>query len=60
MSGGANIIYPKYSHFRNRGGVAIRQPYLRVVGMDHAVDGSGRGAPSFTYDEVRFESNCGD
>ncbi|CAI0542536.1 unnamed protein product [Linum tenue] len=35
----------------NRGAVAVRQPYIRVVGMEEANEASSRGHASFTQEE---------
>ena len=31
-----------------KGGVAIRQPYLRVVGLEEDIEGDAHNAPTFT------------
>lgn len=36
---------------RGGGAVAIRQPYIRVVGLEEHVEGNARAAPTFTYEE---------
>ncbi|XP_024528637.1 DNA replication licensing factor MCM5 [Selaginella moellendorffii] len=48
---GVYSIFQTGNATTQKGAVAIRQPYLRVVGMDHAAEGNSRGAPSFTADE---------
>lgn len=40
------------SNFRQKGAIAIRQPYLRVVGMEQATDAHSVGGSAYT-DEVR-------
>lgn len=40
---------------RQKGAVAIRQPYLRVLGMEQAIDGKSRGAMGYDNDEVRLD-----
>lgn len=36
-----------------KGAVAVRQPYIRVVGIEQAHDGNSGGPSAFTLDEVR-------
>lgn len=38
---------------RQRGAIAIRQPYLRVVGMEQATDAHSVGGSAYNTDEVR-------
>lgn len=42
-----------YSH---KGAVAVRQPYIRVVGMDQANEANSRGPAAFTPEEVSVET----
>ncbi|KND00835.1 MCM DNA helicase complex subunit MCM5 [Spizellomyces punctatus DAOM BR117] len=47
-------IFSIFNHNRNNkagGAVAVRSPYLRVVGMQVDVDGNGRGTRTFTEEE---------
>lgn len=37
---------------RHKGAVAIRQPYIRVIGMEEANEASSRGPATFTPEEV--------
>jgi hypothetical protein len=41
------------SNFRQKGAIAIRQPYLRVVGMEQATDAHSVGGSAYNTDEVR-------
>jgi DNA replication licensing factor MCM5 len=38
--------------FRQKGAVAVRQPYIRVVGIEQATENSSMGISAFTSDEV--------
>lgn len=31
-----------------KGGIAIKQPYLRVVGLDQDIEGDAHNSPTFT------------
>lgn len=48
---GIYSIFQASDKNKTKGAIAIRQPYLRVVGMEHAAEGSSRGAPTFTSEE---------
>lgn len=39
----------------HKGAVAVRQPYIRVVGMDETNEANSRGSANFTVDEVVSE-----
>lgn len=49
----ATGIYSTYSksNKKNQGAIALREPYLRVVGLEVDADGSGRGRKQFTPEE---------
>ena len=38
-----------------RGAVAVRQPYIRVVGIEEINEASSRGHAAFTVEEVQVE-----
>lgn len=40
-------------NFRQKGAIAIRQPYLRVVGIEQATDAHSVGGSAYNTDEVR-------
>ncbi|KAJ3022004.1 minichromosome maintenance protein 5 [Thoreauomyces humboldtii] len=44
-------IFNQNQNNKNGGAVAVRSPYLRVVGMQVDVDGNGRGVRAFTEEE---------
>lgn len=44
---------------RQKGAVAVRQPYIRVVGIEQATESSSRGISSFSTDEVRCSDLAG-
>lgn len=39
----------------HKGAVAVRQPYIRVVGMEETNEASSRGPATFTQEEVLTE-----
>lgn len=39
----------------HKGAVAVRQPYIRVVGIEEANDANSRGPAAFTAEEVLVE-----
>lgn len=39
---------------RHRGAVAVRQPYIRVVGIEEVNEASSQGHASFTQEEVKI------
>lgn len=40
----------------NKGAVAVRQPYIRVVGIEETSETNSRGPAAFTQDEVSDET----
>ncbi|KAI8823127.1 MCM2/3/5 family-domain-containing protein [Fimicolochytrium jonesii] len=44
-------IFNQNRNNKNTGAVAVRSPYLRVVGMQVDMDGNGRGVRTFTEEE---------
>ncbi|CAN1172292.1 DNA replication licensing factor MCM5 [Linum perenne] len=46
-----SIFQAANSSTNNRGAVAVRQPYIRVVGMEETNEASSRGLASFTQEE---------
>ncbi|XP_074281244.1 DNA replication licensing factor MCM5 [Silene latifolia] len=47
-----SIFQASNSSTSHRGAVAVRQPYIRVVGIEEANDNSSRGQAAFTADEI--------
>lgn len=43
----------------HKGAVAVRQPYIRVVGMEETNEASSRGPATFTQEEVLTERRKG-
>lgn len=41
----------------HKGAVAVRQPYIRVVGMEDTSEANSRGPANFTTDEVTVRPN---
>lgn len=39
----------------HKGAVAVRQPYIRIVGMEETNEGSSRGPATFTQEEVNIK-----
>ncbi|XVE97520.1 hypothetical protein REPUB_Repub03eG0026500 [Reevesia pubescens] len=56
-----SIFQAANSSTNHKGAVAIRQPYIRVVGMEDTNEASSRGSATFTQEEVeefkKFASN---
>ncbi|XWS72593.1 hypothetical protein CRYUN_Cryun02cG0053200 [Craigia yunnanensis] len=56
-----SIFQAANSSTNHKGAVAVRQPYIRVVGMEETNEASSRGPASFTQEEVeefkKFASN---
>ncbi|KAH7297734.1 hypothetical protein KP509_25G009500 [Ceratopteris richardii] len=48
---GIYSIFQSSNSLLQKGAVAVRQPYIRVVGIEQATEGSSRGISSFTADE---------
>ncbi|MCO5575327.1 hypothetical protein L7F22_029127 [Adiantum nelumboides] len=48
---GIYSIFQSGSSSLQKGAVAVRQPYIRVVGIEQATESSARGISSFTADE---------
>ena len=42
--------------YRHKGAVAVRQPYIRVVGIEEANEANSRGPAAFMPEEVSLES----
>eukprot|EP00897_Mesotaenium_endlicherianum_P006093 jgi/Mesen1/5511/ME000279S04719 len=54
---GIYSIFQSSDKNKNRGAVALRQPYLRVVGMLQAAQGNARGAATFSNHEAFSRRN---
>ncbi|XP_010245540.1 PREDICTED: DNA replication licensing factor MCM5 [Nelumbo nucifera] len=58
---GIYSIYQAANSAAQKGAVAIRQPYIRVVGMEEANEATSRGPSAFTQEEVEeFKKFAGD
>lgn len=42
----------------HKGAVAVRQPYIRVVGIEEANEANSRGPSAFMPEEVSLKSLC--
>ena len=42
----------------HKGAVAVRQPYIRVVGIEEANEANSRGPAAFMPEEVSLKSSC--
>lgn len=48
-----SAVFANSLDYRQKGAIAIRQPYLRVVGMEQATDAHSVGGSADNTDEVR-------
>lgn len=49
------IEFIEFTLCSHKGAVAIRQPYIRVVGIEEANEANSRGPAAFSPEEVRLE-----